>query len=263
MASITSTTNSPAQSYPGNSLDKASANLDKQAQKLAEKYASKNITDSERQKIGAAMQSINGAQKGISTMRGGGSPAQPQQKTSTATTQQGSTDVKVQISAQARDKAIAATTQGSGGEATAAGQAPLKSKKYGIELVPRNNEGPTATKQGTASAGAQSQTTQTSQAQGGQAPSTTAQSSNSGTATAGQQGITSAGTATNTTATTTNSTTNTNNTTTNARQSSSMVIAAENLNQKNEAARAALNNLEKAYGGGTTGFGSGRLNLTV
>jgi hypothetical protein len=44
---------------------RATSNLEKQATKLAERAASKDISDSERQKLGAALQSINGAIKGL------------------------------------------------------------------------------------------------------------------------------------------------------------------------------------------------------
>ena len=43
----------------------ATSNLEKQATKLAERAASKDISDSERQKLSSALQSINGAIKGL------------------------------------------------------------------------------------------------------------------------------------------------------------------------------------------------------
>lgn len=157
-----------AMASPMEKAVKAASNLEKQATKLAERAASKDISDSERQKLSAAMQSINGAIKGL------------------------------------------------GG------------KQVSMDTYRKQETGTTGPKDSTA-VGSTNQKTQQS------TPGTaTAASGNNATPAKTQS----------------------------PSRSAALAAAAENTTRKNEAARAALTNLAKVYGGGTE-TASGRLNLVA
>ena len=84
----------------------ATSNLEKQATKLAERAASKDISDGERQKLSSALQSINGAIKGL-----GGKQVsidRNQDSGTTATSATSATQTKPQTSARSSALATAA-----------------------------------------------------------------------------------------------------------------------------------------------------------
>ena len=84
----------------------ATSNLEKQATKLAERAVSKNISDGERQKLSSALQSMNGAIKGL-----GGKQVsidRNQDSGTTATSATSATQTKPQTSARSSALATAA-----------------------------------------------------------------------------------------------------------------------------------------------------------
>ena len=244
-------------------LAKATANLEKQAAKLTER-AGQNISSGERQRIDASLKAINDGLKGLAAMRaerGGGTTQTPG---ASAPAQQGnSSGVTVQISDKAKaeakkedplaratanlEKQAAKLTERAGQNISSGERqridASLKAINDGLKgLASMRAERDGASSSQMAGAAGQKGTSapETASQKTKQSTTETAAAASGNSSTAAAKGKTE----------------------TPARTKDPMAAALENMTRKNDAARAALNGLEKAYGGGA-GTVSSRLSLVA